>query len=655
MNMSRILCIFAGALLIVACLPAGESLAANAILDRADYGFLIEGVKGETAVWWCEAPWKVSRDRALPKALSQAATLSAARDDREAAQVVLRPSKDLKQLTAAVGPLYALPETTSMSSEAKRPHPQPLSQKERGALNPHPQPLSQRERGALNPHPRPLSQKERGAVIPAENIRVFRVYYHPVRTPTDGLGSAGEWPDALPPLDKPLDLAAGKNQPLWVLVHVPRDAKPGEYAGVLKLKAEGWSADVPLRLHVWNFTLPERNHLETAIGLWPEYVFQYHQPKTDADKRRIWDLYMRSFAEHRLSPYDPAPVDPIRVKFLPQADPPRAELDFSAFDAAMDRAVKKYHITNFRLPIEGMGGWEEEGAAPALAGFGEDTPQYKAMFASYVGQIERHLRDKGWLDMAYVYWFDEPKPENYAFVRAGMERLKKYAPGLRTMLTRQPEEGLPGAIDLWCAPLRMYNHAAAELRRAHGEKFWWYVSCTSRAPFCSPFIDHPATDLRVWLWQNWQWNVSGILIWGADYWTSRADFLQNPYEDTMSYVLESRPADKRYYGNGDGRFLYPPPAALEPGAKGPIFAPPISSIRWEMLREGVEDYEYLYLLRDRVARRRASLKPEQLKVYESLLKVPATITIDMKTYTADPRPIYARRELIAQAIERLGK
>ena len=364
---------------------------------------------------------------------------------------------------------------------------------------------------------------------------------------------------------------------------------------------------------------------------------------------------MQSFAEHRLSPYDPAPVDPIRVKFLPQADPPRAELDFSAFDAAMDRAVKKYHITNFRLPIEGMGGWEEEGAAPALAGFGADTTQYKAMFASYVGQIER------------------PSP------RQGLARH-----GLR-LLVRRAEAGelrlrprRHGAAEEIRAGPANHAHAAAgkgpargdrplvrtvavvrsrgrRVAPRHGEKFWWYVSCTSRAPFCSPFIDHPATDLRVWLWQNWQWNVTGILIWGADYWTSRADFLQNPYEDTMSYVLESRPAEKRYYGNGDGRFLYPPPAALEPGAKGPIFAPPISSIRWEMLREGVEDYEYLYLLRDLVAKRRASLKPEQVKVYESLLKVPATITTDMKTHTADPRPIYARRELIAQAIERLAK
>ena len=85
-----------------------------------------------------------------------------------------------------------------------------------------------------------------------------------------------------------------------------------------------------MRLHVWNFTLPERNHLETAFGFSPDEAFRYHGVRTDEERRRCWILYFQSFAEHRISPYDPAPLDPIGVKFLPQENPPRAELDFNA-------------------------------------------------------------------------------------------------------------------------------------------------------------------------------------------------------------------------------------------------------------------------------------------------------------------------------------
>jgi len=43
---------------------------------------------------------------------------------------------------------------------------------------------------------------------------------------TDATGVRGWWPDALPPLDRPIDVAAGTNQPLWVLVDVPGDVAP---------------------------------------------------------------------------------------------------------------------------------------------------------------------------------------------------------------------------------------------------------------------------------------------------------------------------------------------------------------------------------------------------------------------------------------------
>jgi hypothetical protein len=46
--------------------------------------------------------------------------------------------------------------------------------------------------------------------------------------------------------------------------------------------------------------------------------------------------------------------------------------------------------------------------------------------------------------------------------------------------------------------------------------------------------------------------------------------------------------------------LYPPLSAALPGISGsdPVVGPPVSSIRWEMLREGIEDDEYLRLLCD---------------------------------------------------------
>ncbi len=282
---------------------------------RGDYGQMLECESDRAALWWCPSAHKIPRQRGLPAENpggSSAAQLSAARNDREAVQIVVRPLKDvnLKGLTAAPG---------AFSGPG-------------------------------------------GATIPAKNVQILRVAYHFVDHPTDKTGVRDFWPDALPPLKEPIDVPAGENQPLWVLVYVPQDAKPGDYSGKVALKAEGFSADVPLKLHVWDFALPRRNHIETAFGFTPGYVFRYHGLKTEEDRRRVLDMYFRCFAEHRISPYNPTPMDPIRVSFRPEADPPDARVDFSAFDRAMDRAVKQFNFTGIRLPIQG---WAAAPSIPA--------------------------------------------------------------------------------------------------------------------------------------------------------------------------------------------------------------------------------------------------------------------------------------------------
>ena len=263
---------------------------------------------------------------------------------------------------------------------------------------------------------------------------------------------------------------------------MPKDAKAGDYSGTLMLKAEGWSAAVPLRLHVWDFALPEPNHLETAIGLSTKNIFRYHQLKTDADKRRVVDMYLQNFADHRVSPYDPTPLDPIRVKFLPEADPPRAEVDFAAFDAEMSRAWRSSASPTSGCRLRAWAAAPSSVAAePKIGQFGPDTPQYQAMFASYVQQLESHLREKGWLKMAYIYWFDEPEPKDYAFARAGFERLKKYAQACRPCLPFSRKRFWRAQSTSGARITPKYKHDVAQQRRTKGERLWWYVCCAEAA------------------------------------------------------------------------------------------------------------------------------------------------------------------------------
>ena len=85
------------------------------------------------------------------------------------------------------------------------------------------------------------------------------------------------------------------------------------------------------------------------------------------------------------------------------------------------------------------------------------------------------------------------------------------------------------------------------------------------------------------------------------------------------------------FGNGDGLLLYPPQERI---------APPVDTIRLEMLREGLEDYEYFAILR-------------RLAPNHPLLRVPEGVSKSLTEFSHSPIPIMEHRRRIAEAMESL--
>ena len=94
--------------------------------------------------------------------------------------------------------------------------------------------------------------------------------------------------------------------------------------------------------------------------------------------------------------------------------------------------------------------------------------------------------------------------------------------------------------------------------------------------------------------------------------------------------------------NGEALLMYPPKACFrDDGSRteGPVMEGPVSSIRAEHLRDGIEDYEYFAMLR--------KVDPES-----ALLSVPREITSSLDDYSTDPAGMEAYRLRLAEAIER---
>ena len=579
---------------------------------------------------WCEAdrrvprsPWSVEMKEPAPIAIA------APRNDFESFQIVVRPKGDLAGLTAE-------------SSDLVGPD---------------------------------------GSVIPKENVRIRWGYYHYVDIPTDNTCARGWYVDALVPITvgrsgeigAPLTVAAGENQPIFVTVHIPLGVAKGDYLGTVTLRVRELGAgaetvtEVPYKLTVWDFDQPVKNRFQTGYGFWLWNVASYQNASQYADKKAVWERYLQDASDHRISFYDPTPLDGFGVTF--DTENLTANFDFTAFDAEMTRVMEKYNITNFVVPIQGLRGGSVDGRPTgSLAGFSGETPEYQKLMADYLGKLQEHLREKGWLDKGYVYWFDEPGEGDYDFVAEGFGTLKKYAPDLARMLTEEPSDKLcdkldaaGGNIDIWCPISNSLSMPEMRKRTAKGERFWWYVCTGPKAPYCTEFTDHPAHELRLWHWQAFERGITGSLIWLTNYWTSETAFPdspQNPYDDPMCYSVDYTlaPGVKRPWGNGDGRLLYPPLAAATPGRRDGqvIDEDPVDSLRWEELREGIEDYEILLTLRERFEAKKAALSEEEREEIEKIFDF-SELTATLTTFTNDPTLILQRRARAAEAIVRLGE
>ena len=481
------------------------------------------------------------------------------------------------------------------------------------------------------------------AVIGAENIEVAVVEYVPVTTPTDDFGSLGDYPDPLPLLKEPFNIPAGVNQPLWYTLYVPKETPAGVYQGRVIIQPKDAPAiEVPLQLRVFDFTLPDETHTRTAYGV--SLDNNWHQLQTPEQFKQVWDLYMQNCRQHRISPYGPHAFAPIKWELQGE----QVSVDFTEFDDAMSRYLDDFRFNGFRFVI----------LPNELGGHARFTPAYNALYKQLMQPIIAHLKDKGWLDKAYCYWIDEPSPERYDYVKDGCRLLKEACPGLTRLLTvnhdNAPAPTFYGFVDLWVPIFHRFDPDRAKQRQALGEEVWWYVCTGPKAPYPNNFIDHPAINHRIRAWMGEKFGTDGELYWSVTYYRQKEGKLRNPWHDGMSIASAGHG-----WGNGDGMLLYPP--VKEPPDE-PVLRGPINSVRWELLREGLEDREYFWLLKNllneakkqQAAAREESLADAIIKGKAALADAMSLVT-SLTEFETEPAKLYAARLQVAEAIEELSR
>ncbi len=463
------------------------------------------------------------------------------------------------------------------------------------------------------------------AILPGSAVRVRRVGTVPVSRPTSPDCLPGDYPDPLLPMDS-TSVPANRNTAFWFTVRVPANAKAGDYRGTITLLANGVKpVAIPVRLRIWDFVLPEVSRLQTAYGCDYGAIYRWHGVSSLDDKRRTAELVIQNFIEHRVSPINPFPEWHVDTETIDG----ELKVDFSEYDQGASKFVPK--LSAFNLPGAFMGR------------IGNDPPGtegYARLKIPFLRQLGAYLRSKGWLNKAYCYMYDEPREEDYPKLVEEAKLWREADPGLRILLTEQPEKPLFGFVDIWTPVLDAYIRRNCQERQAEGDEVWWYVCCGPHHPFPNNFIDYPAIDHRILHWMNWKYGVTGVLYWQTTFWQ------RNPWTEPMTVSEDG----KKDFGNGDGVLIYP---AVRTKSEKPIVAAPLDSIRWEMIREGIEDYDYLIMLSEAIKSAEARGDYKIAKMGKAVLADAAKMVRTTADYEKDPRRLYLVRRRIAEVLERI--
>jgi hypothetical protein len=445
-----------------------------------------------------------------------------------------------------------------------------------------------------------------GDQIEKGNITVYFEHFLQLVTPSSEDGGAGPWPDALiPRVDRyaherrnafPFDLQEGRTQPLWVDVFVPAHAVSGEYTGSALISSGGKVlATVPLHLTVWSFALPSTSSLKSSFGLSGVAALKQHRGRytDDAELYSITRLYAKAALEHRIS-IEGGSMAPPKWRNESRGKSGRVEIDWSAYDAEVGPALDGTLLTGDD-PLSGAKATSVDLRTPAEFENNDQRAQYWIAWT-------RHFEQKGWLDRLFLYLWDEPTKQDFAKVLDLGRSSLKADPRIRNLVTVPFTPDLQEVVNVWVPLVNCLERkpgyddfcASAPALDAYlsptGNRtsLWDYQSCASHGcnivggPYFkgwpSYMIDTTGAANRVMEWVSWKFGIEGELYYS----------MNEAYGPTADPWTDVR----LFGGNGDGTLFYPG----RPSRIGGHTDIPIESIRLKLIREGMEDYEYLVLL-----------------------------------------------------------
>jgi len=442
---------------------------------------------------------------------------------------------------------------------------------------------------------------------------------------------------------------------IWVQVKVPEHTSPGIYRGKVRFKAirkphtfeneiqyshVQCSGEVEFQVRVWDFRIPSRPNIFVTNWFFPDQIATWYSRELwSASFWKLMERFCDDMAEHRqnvfLTKYlggEKAADQMVGVKRQGK----KYSFDFTLFD----RWCRMFFRKGFKL-IEGghiaarsqngLSYWEVDSTGKAkLRRLNAHGSEFRSFLKQFICSLWSHLEKRGWQNRYVQHISDEPLSDQVEKYSRLARLVKRAAPGIRIIdAVGKPEYA--SLID-YPVPIERHYQAFVDAGIRSPEDIWVYYCCGPQGPWPNRFIDYLLIRLRIIFWICFQKGIPGFLHWGYNYWKGGA---HKTYKDVLN-PWDDNTANR--WPAGDPFMVYPPRDIM---MKDQI----TSSIRWEIFRKSLEDYEYLMMTRELSD----SGDREAQKILED---VSDKVVPDWTTHTRDHRLLESIRLRIGRLLQK---
>ncbi|MDA7731381.1 DUF4091 domain-containing protein [Flavobacteriaceae bacterium] len=176
---------------------------------------------------------------------------------------------------------------------------------------------------------------------------------------------------------------------------------------------------------------------------------------------------------------------------------------------------------------------------------------------------------------------DEPTDVNAQCYKDVSKQIKSIYPEITIMEATNAKESLSGSIDLWCPLINDFqeNQDFFNERELKGEKILIYTCLVPGGKWLNRTLDMERIRQVYFGWAGSKYNTFGYLHWGLN------QYKANPFKQSVVKHPSPQASSNNFLPAGDTHVIYP-------GTDGPL-----SSLRFEAHRKGIEDYELLEKLK----------------------------------------------------------